>query len=120
MEFKNIIEPLYKKDNLQKHIKSIPNVHVFGNAPIVKNPNDNWWIFRITRFSVHPDGKHTNWCILSKNNLIIKQFKELKNIKEKNGNQYLKYYIPFNNKNTAEHLINYIQTYFCRASLYLI
>ena len=34
------------------HIKRIPNSHVFGNAPVEYNPDDNWWIFRITRFSV--------------------------------------------------------------------
>ena len=118
-EFKNIVEPLYLNNNLQNHIKSIPNVHVFGNAPVEYNPDDNWWIFRITRFSVHPDGKHTNWCINSRNNLCIYKFKDIKNKVEK-GNQFLKYYIPFNNKQDVKNLNNYIQTDFCRICLYLI
>ena len=120
VKLKSIIEPLYLKDNLQNHIKSIPNVHVFGNAQEENNPNDNWYIFRITRFSVHPDGKHTNWCIISKNQLRIYKFKDIKNRIEKNGNRFLKYYIPFNNKQTCINIINYIQTDFCRCCLYLV
>ena len=76
-EFKNIVELLYLNDNLQNHIKSIPNVHVFGNAPVEYNPDDNWWIFRITRYSVVHD-KHTNWCITCKKMLDVYKFKDIK------------------------------------------
>ena len=117
-EFKKIVEPLYLKDNLQNHIKHIPNVH-FYNAPVENNPNDNWWIFRMTRYSVHPDGKHTNWCIISRNMLKPYLYKDIKNKKD-GKNIFLKYYIPSNNKQFIINLINYIQTDFCRTCLYLI
>ena len=68
---------------------------------------------------MHPDGKHTNWCINSRNNLCIYKFKDIKNKVEK-GNQFLKYYIPFNNNQDVKNLNNYIQTDFCRICLYLI
>ena len=117
-EFKNIVEPLYLNDNLQNYIKSIPNVHVFGNAPVEYNPDDNWWIFRITRYSVVHD-RHTNWCITYKKMLDVYKFKDIKNKKE-GKNIFLKYYIPFTNQQTAMNIINYIQTDFCRGCLYLI
>ena len=112
MKFKSIVKPLYLKDNLQMHIKRIPNSHVFGNAPVEYNPDDNWWIFRITRFSVQGS-------ITSKNMLEPYKFKDIKNKKE-GKNIFLKYYIPFTNQQTVMNLINYIQTDFCRGCLYLI
>ena len=112
MKFKSIVQPLYLKDNLYMHIKRIPNSHVFGNAPVEYNPDDNWWIFRITRFSVQGS-------ITSKNMLEPYKFKDIKNKKE-GKNIFLKYYIPFTNQQTAMNLINYIQTDFCRGCLYLI
>ena len=112
MKFKSIVQPLYLKDNLYMHIKRIPNSHVFGNAPVEYNPDDNWWIFRIMRFSVQGS-------ITSKNMLEPYKFKDIKNKKE-GKNIFLKYYIPFTNQQTAMNLINYIQTDFCRGYLYLI
>ena len=85
------------------HIKRIPNSHVFGNAPVEYNPDDNWWIFRITRYSVVHD-KHTNWCITYKKMLDVYKFKM---------------YIPFNNKQEIINFINYTQTIFCMGCLYL-
>lgn len=69
MKFKSIVQPLYLKDNLQMHIKRIPNSHVFGNVPVEYSPDDNWWIFRITRFSVQ--GSITSKIYQSLTNLKI-------------------------------------------------
>ena len=122
VQFKQTVSDLFHKCNMQQFVKRIPNVHTFGNALEEHNPNLDWWIYRLTRFSVHPDGKHTNWCIHSKNRSNIYKFSDICNVIEnpKNNNMYLKYYIPFTEKYIAERANNYTTGMFCRACLYLI
>ena len=121
MKFKSIVQPLYLKDNLQMHVKRIPDVHEFGNAPVEHNPDDNWWILRLNRYNgTDSNTKHINFGILSRNMLTPYLYKDIKNKIDSKGNIFLKYYIPSNNKQFIINLINYTETYFCRICLYLI
>jgi hypothetical protein len=51
MEFKNIIEPLYKKDNIDNHLKAVNGAHY--KKYIISNPKNNPYIIIIPQFSGH-------------------------------------------------------------------
>ena len=110
-EFNEIITPLIKKDNMQMHVKRIPNVHAYGGVPEEKYPDVNCYVLRLTRFAVHTDGKHTDNAIISRNYIDNKRFKDYSD---------LKYYIPCKSENELIRIKNYLRGYFNRAALYLI
>ena len=51
MEFKSIVEPLYTKDNLDKHIKLTAKINNGMNRFFENNPNKNWLCFKMDSFA---------------------------------------------------------------------
>ena len=114
MEFKNTVEPLYQKDNLQNHIKYIPgrskDAHLL-NCKLYDeyNPDDNWLCLYMPLFG----GKQ--YYIYNRNTTIkdVYRYKDLLNTN-------YKVYFAFDDINTVNRFINYVKTYFCRICLYLV
>ena len=117
-EFKRIITPLYTHDNLFTHLKYVPGntVHGLGMKEHTENnPDPNWYIVRITRFS--------DRFTLYSNKSYIDLYKNLiskKVARGKSEKRFLDFYFAFNNKKTAENCINYLKTFFARGSYYIV
>ena len=132
MEFKSIIEPLYTKDNLDKHCKLSEKILPSdgANRYLELNPNPNWWCVGIVMMHapLKSDGSHgDSWnAMISKNKLkdYIGTYKDLmkKTRIDKNGKQtkLIKLYFAFNNKQESYNFLKYIQTFFVSNCLSLI
>ena len=113
INFNKIVKNLYEKSNLLEYIKYSPNIKAHAleiNKHIEKNPNKNWYVIRLTRYS-------KNYYILN-NSSKPELFSEVGNKIIKNNKYYLEYYYAFNTKQSAQNFINYLNTYFCRTCLY--
>ena len=55
VEFKNIVEPLYLKDNIDNHI--VATNTVFSKSYIVENPINNPYIIIMQRYSGHSNAR---------------------------------------------------------------
>ena len=123
-EFKKIVEALYLKDNLDNHLKSVPNNIKLKNKTEYK-PNPDWWCIKIPAIRGHiaANGvKDDFYTILSNdkneiNGYILGQYKDL-NTKTKNGKKTFFYYFAFNNSQLMYNCFNYLQTDFCRICYY--
>ena len=56
-EFKKIVEPLYKSDNLNNHIRRLKDTKAFTSCKIETNPDPEWWIYRTMAFSGHSSAR---------------------------------------------------------------
>jgi len=127
MQFKNIIEPLYTKDNLDNYLKLTNKILPSdgSNRLLELNPNMNWWCLHISRFAGSGNQGNTGesfYTILSKNKQLTfnKQgyYKDIfkLDINDKTKNSI---YFAFNDKTICNNFINYCYSYFLRISLYL-
>ena len=129
MEFKSIIEPLYKKDNLWNKLKNIPNAMHF-NGHTENNPDPNWWCMRIQGMRGHK-GTWDFYTLISNQekelNKLQGQYKKLSTqfiIQTNKGmgaikKPYMEFYFAFNTQQELHNFINYIKTDFVRSILYL-
>ena len=125
VEFENIIEPLYLKDNIVNHLKTLP-FSKFKKYHDSNNYNGNY-ILRIPRFAgdghrgITPD----YYTILPKTHIndSIGEFAEmLKKTFIYNGGKikkFVEFFFIFDNIKIAKNFKNYILTDFCRTCLYL-
>ena len=58
MEFKNIVEPLYLKDNLRKHITGVPGSHY--TSIYEYHPNPYWYVLKMMQIRGNKDKKQEN------------------------------------------------------------
>lgn len=56
-EFKNIVEPLYKSDSLNNHIRRLKDTKAFTSCKIETNPDPEWWVYRTMAFSGHSSAR---------------------------------------------------------------
>ena len=130
MEFKSIVEPLYKQNNLHKNIKRINNSLTFTDRPIENKPDPNQWCMRIQSMRGHK-GTWDFYTLISNQekelNKLQGQYKKLSTqfiIQTNKGKgaikkPYMEYYFAFNTKTELNNFINYIKTDFVRCCLYL-
>ena len=125
MEFKSIVEPLYLKDNIVNHLKTLP----FSKYKKYHDSNNynGKYILRIPRFAgdghrgITPD----YYTILPKTHIndSIGEFTEmLKKTFIYNGGKikkFVEFFFIFDNIKIAKNFKNYILTDFCRICLYL-
>ena len=123
--FKNIITSICNKDNLEKHMRAIPD------DPHLKkywynNQNVDEYCIKVDLIRGHENkktGQHKDdfYTIISNNEKTILSsignFKDL--IKKKNNlnKRLINFYIPSINLNITNNIINYLKTDFCRAGL---
>lgn len=123
--FKNIIISICNKDNLEKHMRAIPD------DPHLKkywynNQNVDEYCIKVDLIRGHENkktGQHKDdfYTIISNNEKTILSsignFKDL--IKKKNNlnKRLINFYIPSINLNITNNIINYLKTDFCRAGL---
>ena len=117
-EFKNIVKPLYLKDNLQNYIFGVPgNIDIPGK--INKHQNINNIVLRLTALI---GGELSFYSLMYKGDLNknIGKYCDLIHEKDKTNKQYLQYYIDINttNKDNIIKLQHYLMTYFVRICLY--
>ena len=102
-------------DNIQNHCYRNENTLVFNKVKICKNPNKNWWIFKLRAFSGSiRNNKYDFYTIISNNipyNKICGKYKNIDNVK---------CYILFDTEIELKNFYKYIQTYFARICLYFI
>ena len=124
-EFKNIIEPLYLKDNIDSHIKAI------SSSPykkyIVKNPINNPIVIMIPRYSGHSTARSREigefYTMYSKDKKITDvcgNFNDMCLKKSKSNTKLLQFYIIFNNKEEAYNFWKYTHTIFFQAAMRLV
>ena len=116
-------------NNLQNHLKAIPNKNYLQNI-IEYNPNYNQWCVGIVSMHapIKKDGTHGDswYAMISKNKLneyhclykdLINKFRI-----DKNGNKQplIVYYFPFNTEKESINFLNYIQTDFVQCCLSFI
>ena len=119
MEFKNIIEPLYTKDNLDNHLKLTNKIlpSCGRNKFLEKNPNPNWICIKTSTYgSGGSDKRKLGFYALYPNTgFVINTYNNL--FKDDIINNKHSLYFAFNNKNICYNFINYIKTDFLRACL---
>ena len=120
VKFKDIVEPLYTKDNLDKHIKLTAKINNGMNRFFENNPNKNWLCFKMDSFAgsskLSINGA-SFYSFISNNRTInnsIYKYTDLIKLPNK-----LNFYIVLNNKKNDIILFKYLKTYFSRACLYL-
>ena len=112
MKFKNIVEPLYIKDNLQNHLKYIPERAKAAHLLNCKfhneyNPDPNKWYIYMPLFG----GKD---CYIYNKNISYNDILKYNDF----INTDYKAYFSFINKNNIKNFVNYTKTYFCRICLW--
>lgn len=137
VEFKNIVEPLYLKDNLENIMcldhKILPSCGI--NRLYKNNANPNWYVMGIQLVRGHKDTKTGKvkddfYTIISNNSKIIQEKTGLyKNIHEdeipnrtvKNNQKFnFNFYLHVNTLIELNNIIRYLKTDFVRGCLYLI
>ena len=112
VEFKNIVEPLYKNDNIQNHL--IKNYNLSDDE---KKKYYNKYIIRLSLIV-------REYKIFSADTKIGKYSDIYKLKTNKQGTpgetNYLKLFISFDNKNEMKNCFNYLHTDFVNTCMYLI
>lgn len=118
------------KDNLQQYVKKDNVTTVFVSAPLIKNPNPNWWIYRTMAFSGHSSARSKEigeYYALISNVLtydkVCGQFKDLSKKYIKSSatgklKKWLEYYFAFNTEQELKNFWKYIHTDFVNIILY--
>ena len=123
--FKNIITSICNKDNLEKHMRAIPD------DPHLKkywynNQNVDEYCIKVDLIRGHENkktGQHKDdfYTIISNNEKTILSsignFKDLIKKKNNSNKRLINFYIPSINLNITNNIINYLKTDFCRAGL---
>ena len=128
MEFKNIIEPLYTKDNLENIVRAIPDdIHL--NKYWYKKQDNNEYCIKISIVRGNKNSKTGKvkddfYTIISNNKDEINRscniFNILKQQKNNSGKRLINFYIPCGfNKQQMLNTISYLMTDFCRTGLLL-
>ena len=125
--FKNIITSICNKDNLEKHMRAIPD------DPHLKkywynNQNVDEYCIKVDLIRGHENkktGQHKDdfYTIISNNEKTILSsignFKDLIKKKNNSNKRLINFYIPSINLNITNNIINYLKTDFCRTGLLL-
>ena len=123
--FKNIITSICNKDNLEKHMRAIPD------DPHLKkywynNQNVDEYCIKVDLIRGHENkktGQHKDdfYTIISNNEKTILSsignFKDLIKKKNNSNKRLINFYIPSINLNITNNIINYLKTDFCRTGL---
>ena len=125
MEFKNIIEPLYKKDNIDNHLNAVNGVRY--TKYIINNPKNNPYIVIIPQFSGHSIARSKQigefYAMYSKDRLFndtCDKFNIINKKTSRSGTKLLNFYLQFDNKNICYNFWKYTHTLFFTTCMRLI
>ena len=117
-------------DNLQQYVKKSNITTAFVSAPLVKNPDPEWWVYRTMAFSGQSSARSkeiAEYYALISNKLTYKdtcgQYKDLIKKKIKSSatgklKSWLEYYFAFETENEVKNFWNFIHTDFVNIILY--
>lgn len=127
MSIKNKIGCGSLTDNVHEHILKEPGTKAFTTCKTIKNPNENWWIYRTKAFSGHSIARSKEigefYAFTSKQtkyNESCGLYKILSAKRDRNDNKYIQYYIAFNTEDELKNFWKYIHTDFFNICLYFV
>ena len=125
MKFKSIIEPLYKNDNIDNHLKAVSGAHY--KRYIVENPKNNPYIIIIPQFSGHSIARSKQigefYAMYSKDRTFENtggKFNDLNIKKSRSGTKLLNFYIQFITEEETYNFWKYAHTLFFQTCMRLI